>query len=129
MKKKTNLQFAKALYEVTKGLPEKNLPEAIKQFFLVLQKNNKIKKIEYIIDEFIRYSKKQSGIKTIKIESVQKVNENVVEKIKKLFGQTAEVSNIINKELLGGMKITVDDTAYDASVKTQLQRLKQSLIS
>ncbi len=129
MKKKTNLQFAKALYEVTKGLPEKNLPEVIKQFFLVLQKNNKIKKIEYIIEEFVRYSKKQSGIKTIKIESVQKINEQVVEKIKKIFGQTAEVHNTINKDILGGMKITVDDTVYDASLKTQLQRLKQSLIS
>lgn len=127
MKKKTNLQFAKALYEVTKGLPEKNLPEVIKQFFLVLQKNNKIKKIEYIIEEFIRYSKKQSGIKTIEIESVQQVSEHVVEKIKKIFGQTAEVRNTINKDVLGGMKITVDDTVYDASLKTQLNKLKKSL--
>jgi F-type H+-transporting ATPase subunit delta len=128
MKKKTNLQFAKALYQITKDLPEKNLPEVIKQFFLVLQKNNKLKKIEYILEEFIKYSKKQSGIKTVEIESAQEIDESMIHKIKKIFGADSEISQIVNRDILGGIKIKVDDTVYDASIKTQLHKLKQSLI-
>ena len=52
MRKKSNFQFAKALYEVTKDLPKSNLPEVMEQFVLILQKNNKLKKVDYIIKEF-----------------------------------------------------------------------------
>lgn len=128
MPKQTNLQFAKALYEVTKDLPESKLPEAVKEFFLVLQKYNKLKKTEYILNEFIAYSKKQSGTKTIEVETVQPITEATVEKIKKIFGKNSEISQITNKDMLGGIKIKVDDTVYDASLKTQLHKLKQSLI-
>ena len=73
MRKKTNLQFAKALYEITKDLPKSHLPEAIKQFVLILQKNNKLKKVDYIIEEFEAYAKKQEGAKIIEIETARKL--------------------------------------------------------
>lgn len=128
MKKKSNLQFAKALYEVTKDLPKNHLPETMEQFVLILQKNNKLKKIDYIIEEFINYSKKQEGIKMVEIETARKLEPSALNKIKKLFGEKSEITEIINKNLLGGVKIKVDDVVYDASLKTQLSKLKASLI-
>ena len=128
MKKQSNLQFAKALYEVTAGLPEEKIPEVVEQFFLVLQKNNKLNKIDYIIDEFVAYAKKQQGIKTITIETAQTLVPTILTKIKKEFGENSEISQTINKNLLGGIKIKVDDMIYDASLTTQLNKLKQSLI-
>jgi F-type H+-transporting ATPase subunit delta len=128
MLKQSNLQFAKALYEVTKDLPESQLSEIVNQFLLILQKNNKLKKINYIIEEFINYSKKQEGIKTIELESAAKLKPSAINKIKKIFGKNSEITEIINKNLLGGIKIKVDDLIYDASLKTQLAQLKNSLI-
>ncbi len=125
MKKRSNLQFAKALYEVTKSAPEEKIPEIIKEFFIVLQKNNKLKKIDYIVEEFKKYSKKQSGIKTIEIESAQAITDVTREKIKKVFGQKSEISEKVNKKILGGARITVDDMIYDGSLVAQLQKLKQ----
>lgn len=129
MKKKSNLQFAKALYEVTKNLPKNHLPEAIKQFVLILQKNNKLKKIDCIMEEFVSYSKKQVGIKNIEIESARKLEQPTLNKIKKIFGKKSEITEIINDSLLGGIKIKVDDLVYDASLKLQLKSLRQQLIS
>lgn len=129
MSKKSNFQFAKALYEVTKDLPEKELPEVMKQFVLILQKNNKLKKVDYIIEEFINYSKKQSGIKIINIETAAKINEHTLVALKKTFGEKSEISETVNKSLLGGVRIKVDDMVYDASLKTQLKNLKEKLIS
>jgi F-type H+-transporting ATPase subunit delta len=129
MKKKTNLQFAKALYEITKDLPKSHLPEAIKQFVLVLQKNNKLKKINYIIEEFEAYAKKQDGAKIVEIETARKLDHTVLNKLKKIFGENSEITELVNKELLGGARITVNDMIYDASLKTQLKSLRQQLIS
>lgn len=129
MRKKSNLQFAKALYEVTKDLPKSHLPETIKQFVLILQKNNKLKKIDYIIEEFINYSKKQGGIKMVEIETARKLDSAALNKLKKTFGEKSEITEVINKNLLGGIKIKVDDLVYDASLKTQLAQLKQSLLA
>lgn len=127
MKKQSNLQFAKALYQVTKDLPKDKLPEVVKQFFVILQKHNKLKKIDYIVEEFIRYSKKQSGIKTIEVETVNELDSKTKNKIEKVFGEDSEITEKINKDLLGGIKIKVDDMVYDASLKTQLNKLKQFL--
>ncbi len=129
MKKKSNFQFAKALYEVTKDLPKGHLPEVIEQFVLILQKNNKLKKADYIIEEFISYSKKQEGIKMIEIETARKLDHSVLAKIKKTFGEKSEITEIVNKDLLGGVRIKVDDLVYDASIRLQLKNLKEKLIS
>lgn len=129
MAKQSNAQFAKALYQIVKDLPKEKMPEVAKEFLSVLQKNSKLKKIEYILTEFEAYAKKQSGIKTIELETVHPVENKTLEKIKQIFGKESEISQTINKEMLGGIKIKVDDTVYDASLKTQLQRLKQSLIN
>lgn len=129
MKKHSNTQFAKALYEITKGLSGADLSATVKQFLVVLQKNNKLKKINYIIDEFIAYAKKQSGIKTIEVETREKLNPSIIEKIKKAFGEQSEITQTIHADMVGGIKIKVDDMVYDASLKTQCNRLKQSLIS
>ncbi len=129
MRKKSNLQFAKALYEVTKNLPKGHLPEVIGQFVLILQKNNKLKKIDYIIEEFVNYSKKQSGVKMVTVETARKLDHSVLNKLKKTFGEKSEITELINKNLVGGAKIKVNDMIYDASLKTQLKSLKQQLIS
>lgn len=129
MKKHSNRQFAKALYEVTEGLPKNDIPEVIRNFLMMLQKNNKLKKIEHIIEEFIQYSKKQAGIQDIEIESARKLDQPTLDKIKKLFGEKSEISEKINKDLLGGVKIKIDDLVYDASLQKQLIKLKEKLIS
>ena len=128
MKKQSNRQFAKALYEVTRDLPKSHLPETIEQFVLILQKNNKLKKADFIIEEFINYSKKQAGIKTIVIESAFAVEHAAINKIKKVFGENSDITETINKNLLGGIRVKVDDMIYDASLKKQLSRLKNQLI-
>lgn len=129
MKKHSNRQFAKALYEVTEGLPKNDIPEVIRNFLMMLQKNNKLKKIDHIIEEFIQYSKKQAGIQDIEIESARKLDQPTLDKIKKLFGEKSEISEKINKDLLGGVKIKIDDLVYDASLQKQLIKLKEKLIS
>lgn len=127
MKKQSNKQYAVALYEATKGVSANQATDIVKNFLGVLQRDNKLKKVEYIIEEFIKYSKRAEGIKEVEIESARKLEGATVEKIRKLFGAKTEVTEKINKDIIGGLRIKVDDLILDASIKNQLNRLKQNL--
>jgi F-type H+-transporting ATPase subunit delta len=39
-----------------------------------------------------------------------------------------EISSNINPEIIGGMVLRLDDKQYDASVATQLKKVKQELL-
>ena len=65
----------------------------------------------------------------MEIETARKLESAVLNKIKKVFGEKSEITELVNKELLGGARITVNDMIYDASLKTQLKSLRQQLIS
>ncbi len=128
MKKITNKQFAQALYEAAKDLKGAQLKEAVKQFVLLLVRQHKFRQAGRIIAEFEKYAKKQAGIAEIKISSAKKLNKAILSGIKKIFGKKTEAEEIIEPSLIGGIMIRTEDKILDGSLKTQLTKLKQSLI-
>ncbi|EKD43102.1 MAG: ATP synthase F1, delta subunit [uncultured bacterium] len=128
MKKKiSNKQFASALCEITEGLKGERLRETIKQFVLLLVKYHKLKQGARIIVEFEKYAKKQAGVVEIEITSARKLSETTLNHIKKIFGEHTESVENVDEALLGGMKVKTEDKILDASLKTQLNILKQKL--
>ncbi|KKQ40594.1 MAG: ATP synthase subunit delta [Candidatus Magasanikbacteria bacterium GW2011_GWA2_37_8] len=129
MKKKiSNKQFAEALFAVTDGLKGEKLNEALHQFVLLLVKYHKLKQGALIIAEFEKYAKKKSGIIELEITSARKLSDTTLNHIKKIFGEQVESIEKIDGEILGGVKIKMEDKILDASLKTQLLNLKQNLI-
>lgn len=130
-KKNTNKQFAQALYEVIKGLKGEHLHQALKGFASLLVKAHKLRQADRILAEFVKYSKKKEGIVEIEVTSSRKLDEKTLSDIKKAFSeveQKVESTELIDEELLGGVSIKTEDKIMDASLKTQLRKVKQSLI-
>lgn len=128
MKKISTKQFATALYEITVGLHGEKLHEALGQFVLLLVKYHKLKQGARIIAEFEKYAKKQAGVVEIEITSARKLSETTLNHIKKIFGEHTESVENVDETLLGGMKVKTEDKILDATLKTQLLNLKNSLI-
>lgn len=128
MKKITTKQFASALYEITDGLKGEKLNEALRQFVLLLVKYHKLKQGARIIAEFEKYAKKKAGVVEIEITSAHKLSDTTLNRIKKVFGTEVESVEKIDEKLLGGITVKMEDKILDASLKTQLLNLKQSLI-
>lgn len=128
MKKQSNKQYAKALYDVSKDAPKGHWAEIAKQFLVLLQKERMLVKVNLIIEEFERYTKKQAGIKELEVESARELDKTTLNKIKKMFGENSEVKMTVNPDLIGGIRVKVDDIIYNASLKKQLSKLKTSLI-
>ena len=106
----------------------KELDKIVKQFILFLTRQRMLKKIKYIMNEFISYAKEQKGIVELQITSARGLSKSEVDKICKNFGQKVEVETKIDATLLGGVVIKDKNRILDASLKTQLQKFKRSLI-
>jgi len=55
--------------------------------------------------------------------------QNIASTFSGLTGKTVRVQTVIDKSLLGGIKVRVGDRLYDASLSGKLDRLQQSLKS
>lgn len=51
------------------------------------------------------------------------------ERLEKRFGKTVETTMQVDPALLGGFKVHVGDSVLDFSIRTQLQRLRKSMIN
>jgi F-type H+-transporting ATPase subunit delta len=123
MKKVTDKQCAVALYEATKGESEKKIDEILQKFIDFLIKKQKMRRVENIITEFIKYNKIQDGQKDVEIISARKLVDSTVNKISLCFGKNSETKCFINEDLLGGIIVKTDDKIFDASLRTHLNRI------
>ncbi len=92
-----------------------------------------IHKLEPLLSQTVRYlemkEKKELIWDTLNIESGLTIDDFIVKDIKERLNatQTGKVSIVINKELIGGFKAIYRGVIYDASIKNQLQLLRNAL--
>jgi len=127
MKKRTNKQYAQILWDSTLGAKGKDLEEILKNFVLLLVKEQKFKQTDKIIVEFEKYAKKQSGIVEIEVTTASEIGNKTLSEIKKVFGDKVEAENKIDKSILGGVIVKTEDKILDGSLKTQLKKMKTQL--
>lgn len=120
--------FAIALYTATADTKGKDLHAVLGEFVQILAKHQMLKKAERIIAEYVAYAKRQEGILDIQISSARKLDAATIEKVKNAFGEKVEATESLDESLLGGFVVKTTDTIFDASIKKQLVRLKQSLV-
>lgn len=126
-KKISNNQLAQVLYEITVGTKGEQTKKAIAVFVKLLSKVHKVSKAANIITEFEKYAKKRQGIVSIEIQSARELDEKTLLNIKKIFGEKVESLESVDEKMLGGIKVKTEDKILDASLKTQLNQLKQFL--
>ena len=71
------------------------------------------------VDEGIIYSSKALDEKTIK---------EITDALEKKKAHKVLLTNVVDEKLIGGFKIIMSNDVYDTSIKTQLERLKKSLL-
>ena len=127
MKTLSPQQYAKALYEATRGLEKKHVEEAVEAFIQMIRQNHEEKKLPQILNEFEVYSKKQEGYIEMEVTSAFPLSNSVKKQINEIFGGKAEMKVKEDGSLLGGVIIKTDNKIFDASVKTQLQKMREQI--
>jgi len=108
----TPTQYAINLYESTKDFGDAEL--------------------EKIVEYYKKYHKEQKSITQVKVTSTGKLDsetiEKIAEKIKVKFNKPVDIEERIDKSLIGGITIKInDDILIDGSVKRKLENLKNEL--
>ncbi len=103
----------------------------IQNFIFIIVKNNRANILEDILLDCISLSNDQLGIKEGLLYSAFKLSENEIETIEntlsKVEKRKIELKNIIDKSLIGGVKIVLGDKIYDGSIKEKLKQMRNEL--
>jgi F-type H+-transporting ATPase subunit delta len=102
------------------------------QFLELVTQNKREEFIPSICRNILTLIRKEKNIKTAVITTAQTIDEKLLQKANKILEEEletkVELSAKVNSELIGGMILRIDDKQYDASILTQLNKLKQELL-
>lgn len=102
-------------------------------FLKLLVDNGRFASISGIIDEYQHIHDTNSGIMqvtAITATSLDKpLEDRLVAKLNAATGKKIRLNTVLDKSILGGIKLRYDNTEIDATVKTKLDELKQSIKS
>ena len=102
-------------------------------FLMLITQNKRETEIPGICRNFLELSRKDQNIKTAMLFTAAEINPSVIDKIKSIIEKelntNVELSTKVNHDMIGGIILRVDDKQYDASVATQLKKIKQQLLN
>jgi F-type H+-transporting ATPase subunit delta len=105
-------------------------PAVMKFIELIIDKQRE-RFLPDILRNFLLFQKAEAGIKTVILTTAIDPDEEIKQKVmlhfNKHFNKGFELVSKVKKSIVGGFTIQVDDLFYDASMLTQIKRLKTEL--
>jgi len=99
---------------------------------LLLKNNRELFLLEMCLNFQALYSR-QTGIRSAKLTTAIELDESQLQQynqfIQDYLGSKAEVTAIVDEKLLGGFVLKLEDRQLDASVSTQLKKMKRELVN
>ena len=121
--KKMNI-FIEAFKEVF----DKNLLEVL----LVMIENDDMNLLIDVNKSFVVLAKEKLNIAYVEITSSADMDENMKNqlsnKLSDITSKKIDINFSTNQDLIGGLKIKIDDMLFDSSLKTKLENAKSKLI-
>jgi len=125
-------QYALALFESLAETDPKDSSTVLDNFVKVLAENNDLRLFDEISEEFHKLELAKKGIKQAEVTSAHPLtHENekeILHELNKLVKGDYELKKKVDEQLIGGVVIKMDDKMIDASVKNNLEQLKNNLI-
>lgn len=101
-------------------------------FLLLITNNKREVYIPGICRNFLALTREDQNMKSAVLVTASEINTKTIEKIRTLMEKEldakVELSNQVSPEIIGGLILRIDDRQYDASVTTQLRKIKQDLL-
>jgi F-type H+-transporting ATPase subunit delta len=86
----------------------------------------------YLADHYKKMLFDKRNITTAKVITAVEVSEEILDrvrdKLERLFNKNIQIESNIDKEIIAGMIINIDDKVIDGSIRTKLLNMKKQLI-
>lgn len=99
-------------------------------FLKVLVKNKRENFLKIICLDYLEFYARHKNIRRVKVTSAVGISADIEAKVKEIAGAGAsavELTPELNPDIIGGLIVQIDDKVYDASVRTQLAKIKENL--
>ncbi len=88
--------------------------------------------IKDMVRNFLDLCRKDEGVVSAKLTTAGEIDKegktNLSEMLKKAFDSKIELEEVLDKDIIGGFILRVDDQELDASVSAQLSQIKRTLV-
>ena len=127
--KLSSQQYAQALYDAANQTAPHDHDKVMDKFVQILAQNGDLNKHSEIEEEYKKLDMRAKGIKEAEVTVAREmeVNSNLMHQLNEIVGSKVEIKKKVDEGIVGGVVVRVDDTLIDASLKTQLNNLNQSL--
>ena len=129
MPKLTPKNYAQALYDAVHETAAKDHDLVLDNFVKILAQNGDLGRYGEIETEYHLIEMEQKGIKqaNVTVARDMEMNSGLLDQLNKIVGGKAELKKQVDSSLVGGVVIKIDDTLIDASIKTQLKNINNTL--
>lgn len=124
----TPQQYAHALYECMFDAKKSQINLYVKNLYTILVKNNDVGLFKQILNNVNEIDKQKKQIVDIVITSASTIGSDILKQTRQMFPyKKTSIKQVIDSSLIGGIKIQINDTVIDGSIKKQLNKLKQQM--
>ncbi|OZM56796.1 F0F1 ATP synthase subunit delta [Lottiidibacillus patelloidae] len=107
--------------------------EALNTLYVIVDRNREEIIID-MIEEFFALANEKRGIAEATIYSVKELSADEEKALSEVFAkrvgkQTLNITNVIDKELIGGIKVQIGNRIFDGSVSNKLKKIQRQLVS
>lgn len=117
--------------EVLCSIFEANIAQELMNFICILIDKGRIMHLDRMVRAYEQLYNSKDGAVTGVIYSVEPLSEDRIkrfqEETSKLIGENILLENMIDKSLIGGVKIMVDGRVIDASIKSRFDKLASEI--
>lgn len=106
--------------------------EDIRNFIKVIVANRRGNELHKILEEYVKISNAELGIEEGIVYSTEKLTKAQIDKIEKKLSEVTKVKvelvNRIDERLIGGIKVVLNDSVYDGSLRNKIESLRKALL-
>jgi len=111
---------------------KEKLLRAILSMIDLVVKNKREAYLPGIARFFRELYRKETGVRAATLVTAQAVDESEMNGIRKLikkaYDSDVELTTVVDGDVIGGFVLTIEDMRYDASVASNLKKLKKQLL-
>jgi len=115
--------------KIAKMILGDSISELSMNFINLLIERKRDNLLKFIYEDYLALRNERLGIMNVKVKTAielsDKEKENMQQKIDNLINLKSNPTFEIDKDIIGGFQISYKDTILDASIKSQLDKLKK----
>ena len=105
--------------------------EVTKDFINFVVQRDKEGLLQYMSGAYERVYRKSKGILLVKLVSADEIDKSITDricrKIEETYSGIVEFTSVIDKKIIGGFTVTVDNNRLDSSVLGELNSLRENI--